>query len=249
MLVGGVLLAWRRSDRDALILLAGGLFSLGLLPTMLSRADASHIVPGSVAALALLPAAAALLLRRVRGGGSSLRLAGCTAGLFLCAMCVAVVALGGSGSLTALRTPAFTQAFDVRVGDRSFPVADPAEAASVQVVAQALARRSRSGQSLFVGPSDLRFTNYDDTYIYYLLPKLRPASFYMELNPQTANLPGSGLASDIRNTDWLILTSRYEGLEPNSSQRPGSPLPNQVVRRDFCLRLSSGQYALLQRCR
>ena len=161
-----------------------------------------------------------------------------------------MIAAGGSSTLTQLQDPRTSQAFAVEVGGRSFPVADPAEAADAGTVARALARLARPGDSLFVGPEDLRYTNYADTYLYYLLPELRPASFYMELNPQTANRSGSGLADSLAHATWLILTSRYgRGSEPNSSQRAGSSLPNDVVRREFCRRVSRGEYVLLQRCR
>jgi hypothetical protein len=114
----------------------------------------------------------------------------------------------------------------------------------------AAARLARPGQTLFVGPSDLRRTNYNDTYLYYLLPQLRPASFYMEMNPQTANLPGSGLATELRHADLLILNQRWDSWpERNSSSKLGSPLPNRIVANEFCTVATSGDERLLRRCR
>ena len=110
-------------------------------------------------------------------------------------------------------------------------------------------RVTRPGESLFVGPQDLRRTNYGPTYMYFLLRELEPASYYMEMNPGTANREGSGLADDLREADWLILTSEWDDWdEPNESMDFGPSEPNDVVRDDFCLRLERGQYRLYERC-
>ena len=111
-------------------------------------------------------------------------------------------------------------------------------------------RVAQPGDRVFVGPVDLRRTNYGDSFLYYLLPRLRPASYYMELNPHTANEPGSSLAADLRRADVLLLTSLYDPwFERNSSRAYGSPLPNRIVRREFCLRGKFGFYRVLRRCR
>jgi hypothetical protein len=71
----------------------------------------------------------------------------------------------------------------------------------------------------------------------------------MEMNPQTANRKGSGLADDIRGADWLILTSMWDDWnEPNDSSKYGPSEPNEVVRKAFCLRFESGAYRLYERC-
>lgn len=102
---------------------------------------------------------------------------------------------------------------------------------------------------MFVGPLDLRRTNYGPSYMYFLLRQLEPASYYMEMNPGTANRERSGLSDELRRADWLILTSEWDGAtEENDSQKYGSPEPNRVVRDEFCLRLGEGQYRLYERC-
>ena len=71
----------------------------------------------------------------------------------------------------------------------------------------------------------------------------------MEMNPGTANREGSGLADDLRDADWLILTSEWDDWnEPNESRDFGPSEPNNVVRDEFCLRLERGQYRLYERC-
>ena len=80
---------------------------------------------------------------------------------------------------------------------------------------------TQPGQRLFVGPANLRRTNYNDTYIYGLLPELEPGSYFLEKNPDSANRPRSRLASDVATADVVILTTAYDGWrEPNDSRWP-----------------------------
>jgi hypothetical protein len=44
-------------------------------------------------------------------------------------------------------------------------------------------RIAAPGDRLFVGPADLRRTNYNDTFLYHLLPQLRAATYFLEMNP------------------------------------------------------------------
>jgi hypothetical protein len=109
-------------------------------------------------------------------------------------------------------------------------------------------RMAASGDRLFVGPADLRRTNYNDTFLYHMLPQLRPATYFLEMNPGSANRPNSRLASDIRTADWLILNRAYDNwLEPNSSSRNGSDESNAVVRAEFTLCDEFGDYLLFRR--
>jgi hypothetical protein len=104
------------------------------------------------------------------------------------------------------------------------------------------------GDRLFVGPADLRRTNYNDTFLYHMLPQLRPATYFLEMNPGSANRSNSRLASDIRTADWLILNRAYDDWrEENSSGRNGSDEPNLVVRTEFTLSGEFGDYLLYRR--
>ena len=42
---------------------------------------------------------------------------------------------------------------------------------------------------LFVGPEDLRRTFYSDTFLYFLLPRFTPGSFYLEMDPGVSDTP------------------------------------------------------------
>lgn len=83
----------------------------------------------------------------------------------------------------------------------------------------------------------------------YLLWQLRPASYYMGMNPGTANREGSGFADELRGADWLILSTAWDDWdEPNESVEFGPAEPNEVVRDDFCLRFERKPYRLYERC-
>ena len=83
------------------------------------------------------------------------------------------------------------------VGGRTFGL--PSDLAhDVQRVVDAAERERRRGaRTFFTGPRDLRRGWQNDAFLYFVLADLRPASQYLEINPWTANAPGSGLAGRI----------------------------------------------------
>jgi hypothetical protein len=82
-----------------------------------------------------------------------------------------------------------------------------------------------------------------DTSIYFLAPGLQPGSFFLEMNPGTANRPGSGLAGEVARADFLVLTRYDQREEANASS--GSAEPKQGVARDFVFSLYD-QYQLFK---
>jgi hypothetical protein len=242
VLTGALLARRRRGALEARVLLAAGLFSACLLPYALSRPDDLHVVPLATVPLALLPGLAVFLARTPRARPAE------RTGLTISVVVATVVLVQTLGDPDLRR---------FRVGDpprienagRTFYVDD--DSLPAQEVVTLTERLSRDGESLFVGPQDLRVTDYSPTYLYFLFPKLVPASYYMEMNPDTASRADSGLADEIRGADWLILTSEFQGEDwwgPNATPTYGSAEPNAVVRRLFCLRLESGDYRLYGRC-
>lgn len=239
VVVGAVVSRRRPADLAGRILLAGGLMGAGLFPYALSRVEAIHIEPAAIVPLSLLPAFAlwAAQSRHVR---PSARIAM----TFVLLAATAWMVTSEVGIRLDRRHPPM-----VENSNRTFYDLDRVRAESVDAVVTRLETDSHAGESLFVGPQDLRRTNYGPTYVYFLLPKLEPASYYMEMNPQTANREDSGLADELRAADWLVLTSEWDDWdEPNESYRLGSAEPNEVVRDRFCLRLESGLYRLYERC-
>ena len=120
------------------------------------------------------------------------------------------------------------------------------ELSTVVAMADAL---TRPGDRLFVGPVDLTRTNYGDSFFYFLLPDLVPASRHLEMNPGIANRTGGGLADDLARADLLILTPRFDGwVEPNASVEPGDPAAAALVADGFCDAGGTATWRLLTPC-
>ena len=239
IVIGAVLWGRRQYHPRPQILVAVAVFDLAILPHVLARADEGHIRSFAVVPLSLVPAVALLGIDFV-GRGMRLR-AVLGAGIVL----VTLAGVVRFGDFTVDRARELRH---VRHAHRGFM--DPGSRIEARLVLNRARALARSGETLFVGPQDLRRTNYGPTYMYFeLRDLLRPASYYMEMNPGTANREGSGLADELRRADWLILTSAWEDWdEPNDSSKYGASEPNEVVRRSFCVRYASQQYRLYERC-
>lgn len=215
-------------------------FSLGLLPLALQRADGWHTtyVSTAVAGLAVI-SLGALLARSAKDISSRrLRIAVCV---------VASLVVLGADEL-GRRSISDLPATEISFGGRTVPAMFWPGKGSPEDLSRLLidvGRATQPHEMLFVGLSDLRYAVYNDTFLYYLLPHLRPASRYLELNPGVPNREDSGLAQEIASADWLILTTRYDSWREPAAR---STLPNEVVRRLFCLRGEYGPWQLLQRC-
>jgi hypothetical protein len=139
--------------------------------------------------------------------------------------------------------------FEMHRGDRTFYYGDRSAARDAQVIIDRLAAESHPGQKLIVGPFDMSKTPYSDAFFYYLFPDLVPGTRYIEMDPGIADAPGSGLARELRRSDWLIQSDVWSGWdEPNDSVLAGSPAPNRVVHDHYCRVLDAGKFRLLKRC-
>ena len=135
---------------------------------------------------------------------------------------------------------------EVRVRDRRFLPNIPPE--QLQKVLQFLDANSKPGERLFVGPGDLRRAFANDVFVYHLLPWLTPATYFLEMNPFSANRPNSRLASDIASADWVVLNSAWDHpREHNLSSQNGPDEPNAVVRDHFELRGQIGPFRVYYR--
>ena len=130
------------------------------------------------------------------------------------------------------------------------PGSEPVAKAARRLVAD-LPAQAKAGQRLFVGTADLRKTPYSDAYLYYLMPEFTPSTYYIEMDPGVANAKDSGLADEVANSDWLILSHVWDNwVEANDSREVGPDGPNEVVRRQFCLvKDYGGAFELYRRCR
>jgi len=227
----------RRDDHSRLLVALTAL-AVGLLPEMLQRDDLPHILMAASVAGGILPMALASLSARRR-----MRLPRPHTTTYAAA---ALIALAGVGFAALTLWP--NRGDSVANRGREF-LTSRTDAAQAQSALDAVDRLARPGQRIFVGTSDMRRTNYTDTYLYYLLPQLVPATYYLEFEPLVVNRADSGLANQIASADVLILTTEWENWpEHNASQLYGSSEPNRTVRRLFCLRVTVGHYRLYARC-
>jgi hypothetical protein len=226
----------------------GAVVCVGLLPSVLQRVDEAHLayIGAMVAGLAIV--SLGILFHRSQSTAAA-------------ATAVVPLILGGATLWLAVeffqkRAEMRAASIEITSGSRAVVTQkmqtpfDERYISDIEAVLGELNRLARPGETVFVGPQDLRFSNYNDTFLYYLLPQLRPASRYVEMEPGAANRPGSGLAQELAAADWLILTSRYDyWAEPNASSIPGSSAPNDIVRGHFCPYWERGAIRLLGRCR
>ncbi len=121
---------------------------------------------------------------------------------------------------------------------RIFYYGKPDRAAAANMVIAAAARISKPGQRLFVGPVNLRKTPYSDAYLYYMLPDLVPATYYIEMDPGVANANDSRMPQDLASADIVILSNdlgRLDGAERfrevGSGHVEAGPGPRLLPRR------------------
>lgn len=248
LIAGIIRVARERESIEARSALSVGLLSIALLPQVIQRADAWHIFYGAIVSVGLLPLLVADVARKL---AERVAILGHSAWAP-----IAVIGPLLVYAPSTLRTPlteAPSSLFDtqrdgneVHRAGRSFRLATREQGEEAQSIVDTLSAKSREGEKLFVGPRDLRRTNYNDTYLYYLLPELVPAAYHTALIP---GLDIDALAARIASADWLALTSAYDDWdEPNASMVFGSDALNRLVAERFCLASKHGSYELFERC-
>jgi hypothetical protein len=254
-----VLTGWWLRHRDpesnyGRTMFALGLFSFGMVPQALQRTDSTHFAWVSCVPLALLPIAMIEWSRsRPRLSGWSPRTRAAVAGALVVGLLVFLIPRYTTQQFTDYVAQTFgyhRQAYKIQRGPRIFYYGKKQVAEALPPMMRDLGHYSRKGDTLLVGTSDLRKTPYSDAFIYYLFPELKPATYYIEMDPGVANAKNSRLAGEVRKADFLVLSSVWnDWVEPNDSRKFGPNLPNEIVKRDFCkLGSYNGQYALYERC-
>ncbi|CAB4665156.1 unannotated protein [freshwater metagenome] len=232
-----------RARFNARALLAIGALSLGMLPQAIQRADSAHLSWVSCVPLAFLPIAVLELNHLLRPKANNRR------GVTLAIATAALLLFAVTPHFTARIYADYTaQSFGYRRTavpithhGRLFYYGRP----EVQGAAESLLARidsiSKPGDRLFVGTADLRRTPYSDAYLYYLLPWLTPATYFVEMDPGMANAEDSRMPSDLASADVVVLSSIWrDWSEPNTSVDFGSLKSTKVLVRDFCLDNSFG---------
>jgi hypothetical protein len=264
MLIGAGIVELRDSStrQRGRLLLSVGILAIGLIHYALQRFDSGHALNAALLAVCFLPLSIfvlASLARKILPAKLPIA-AGVMTMLVLLAFLAPAFSLFSRGVAVTLGIVAPHQASkpgeELQPGDkgifivhngRPFAFGFPYAAEDADKLLTELERVSVPGQRLFVGPGDLRLTNYCDTYIYYIEPQLIPATYFLEMNPGSANAPNSRLASDIASADWVVLNRRYDYLnEANRSIQFGSAEPIRVLRENFDLWRQQGSYLLFR---
>jgi hypothetical protein len=251
-LTGGFLIAKQRPRNCGnMALLAISLLAAAISHQAWQRLDLFHLLVAAFLSIGILPVALVTIASRWRPNFRNN-----TPIAIGAALAVAVLVGCVEPQLTLTLKFAFSDALEtqpsenaaVQKNGRKFWVGSMNLAVMTQRLLDRLDELSTPGQRIFVGPHDLRRTNYCDTFIYHLMPKLRPASYFLEMNPFSANRPGSRLANDIRTADWVVLDRRWDEWEQsNRSGENGSDEPNVVIRKDFEFLGAYGPYGLFRR--
>ena len=238
LLAGGLAVTRFRTEVSARLLLSLALLGLGLTHQAAQRLDFGHLISAALLSIPILPLSICILYAQWRE--SSIR-----TGHAVTATAVVVLALLLFAPRLAMEAQRkFLGSLNSEGGDaffvehegRSFPTPSAQLARAISRLLNQLTAVAKPGDRLFVGPSDLRRTNYNDTFMYHLLPQLRPATYFLEMNPLSANRPNSRLAADVASANWLVLTHHWDAWnEPNESRQFGSDAPMEVVRNNFDL--------------
>jgi len=234
------------------VLLAGALFGMGTVPQAVQRADSAHFAWVSSVVVVLIPAAIVEVAAESRPQWPTARL-GLAAAVAVIVASSLVLPTYTTRRYIALVQDSFAKADTIPIthDGRTFYVgADPSVAHSIESLLAAVDRDTKPGSRVIVGNTDLRRTPYVDTFLYYLLPRLVPGTYFMEFEPGVTNRPGTRLTAEMRRADVFIASDRWLSWnEPNASMDPGDPGPGEVLRRDFCLKASFGNgYALYLHC-
>ena len=211
--------AWKRRSRVAV---SHVLLALGILPQALQRMDTDHALytlcitaPLVVVGAAAGPTTADSIRRRRMLVVST------------------IIAVMGSMSVMVLRPTHET--VRVTLSGRS-AVIEAQDLPNLMDTRNALLAHAPSGGNVFIGSTDMSRAALSRILVYYLLPELRPRSYYLELAAGISERAHSGLADDLRRADVLLLTPMPEELREQLFPyiTKGSDEANRVVASEFC---------------
>ncbi len=226
-----------RTDIRARLLVALGLCALGCSHQAVQRFDPTHLFFACFLSIGILPLALLTAVERQRGPSSSLSRPMLAVASVLLAVAItspAVISCMHQAVRFSMGTEEAAASF-IRVNARAYPLRSSGDVQRTAACLEVVQWHAAPGERLFVGPRDLRQTNYNDTFIYHLLPELTPATYFLEMNPGSANRPSSQLASDVASADWLILNRFWDEPTLDRAARNASDAPCEVVRTQFTL--------------
>ncbi len=230
-----------------------GLFGLGILPQAMQRVDSGHFAWVSCVVFAWVPIAVYELARRraPEVDRRRLSLGACALMAVVLAFVIPAFTIRTYGDYSLQTFGLHRASYKIENAGRVFYYGKPDRAEAANEVIAAAAKISKPGQRLFVGPVDLRKTPYSDAYLYFMLPDLVPATYYIEMDPGVANANDSRMPADLESADVVILSAIWQDwTEPNSSRDFGSDASTKVLARDFChVGTYLNLYQLYRKCR
>jgi len=235
----------RQRERSSAYLLVIGAFELGILPEAFERTDLSHL---ALVSCFIVPTLLLILFPRTTWSWRGLWQ---TIGLGAVTALILVAAWPSFGNVYQGAVSAWTSfpTYDVTNDGRTVPVASRPEQELLQRLLRTVDSHSRAGQKVFIGPADLRTANYNDTFLYFLLPKLTPGTFYLEMDPGVANAKNSHLAHDI-SQDHIVILDYFDNVvarDADPRTRYGPNLPNSIVHTKFSRVGTFGPWSLYLR--
>ncbi len=220
-------------------------FSVGLAPSTFQRSDVYHIMSLMIVLSVVLVLAFGEFMPFNRNWKGSM-----------------VIVTLAFVILTTLVAPNFYAAqwafeLDTEIGLASQPpffvsnyghefiYGDKLSASQIQSMLNYVDSISKPNQTLFVGTSNLSRTPVNDVELYYLLPQLKPATYFIILYPDIALHHAKHMASDLKTADYVILDSKYKNWsEPNESVLYGPRNSMNVLANDFCIARKFGSFSV-----
>jgi len=236
----GLVLKGREGDRG---LFMCALFSIGLLPQAFQRPDDWHLASAGCVAVAMLPVASMVFAPQDQRT-TAVILAGLVAlpltwGSALPGMMESISQTFGGGVRAS-----YSFTFD----GRTVPLPAQEQAQWLSALMTEITRDTKPGDRIFVGPRNTSRTVYNDTFLYYLLPHLIPASYFLEMNAGIADSATSRLADDVASADVVVLTTRYDDWAAAAAAATHHWGPPVLDRSEFCLRSTYGPWELFLKC-
>jgi hypothetical protein len=251
VIAGAVAVYAKRSDPAARVLLGLALLGLALTHQAAQRIDLLHVICVAFLSISILPLSIFVLLQLTAPTTMSPRkdaiLATAVVVIFVDAFVPEISRYFRHEFIAALRNETPKAVFIAEHG-RSFPIPSDQGAVVLAKMLDRLDALASPGDRLFVGPADLRRTNRNDTFIYHMMPHLRPSTYFLEMNPRSANRPNSRLTADVASADWLVLDHVLDvWTEKNESIKFASDRPMRVIQQQFELCGRYGPWDLYQK--
>src|SRR6185295_4166713 len=160
-------------------------FALGILPQGLQRPDPTHLAWVSCVPFGFLPVAGVELVRWRRRGASPMRMfvAGAVPVVVILFLLVPNFLIRDYVDLSLETFGVRRESHEIDHAGRTFYYGNGEVADQLAQLLPAADRVIRPGDRLVVGTGDLRKTPLSAAFLYYLLPRARPGTYSIEMDP------------------------------------------------------------------